>query len=302
MTAQLYLHPDKIVLRLTGDNPGNFLNDLLTAQIEALDEDIARAACLLSPQGRILFDMLVMRQGSVLYLVTEKVQAEALIKRLTLYRLRRAIDIIQLAEMSVCHLLDRTNSQQTATHATLPDSAIIAADERHKGLGLLCLIPETDLPAAQPDKFWHIQRIGLGIPEGVADLTPNRALMLEAGLQHLAAVDFKKGCYIGQEVTARTHYRGLVKRRLFPITAPTNAPNNVLETGASVMMAEKIVGQCGSVANQDEQCIALASIRLDAAKQVIAQDATLSLEDGTPVHLNIPEWMHPLPGFDTAEE
>ncbi|MGC6473131.1 MAG: YgfZ/GcvT domain-containing protein, partial [Candidatus Puniceispirillaceae bacterium] len=164
--------------------------------------------------------------------------------------------------------------------------------------GLLYLIPETDLPDAQPDELWHIQRIGLGIPEGVADLTPNRALMLEAGLQHLAAVDFKKGCYIGQEVTARTHYRGLVKRRLFPITAPNNGP----ETGAAVMMAEKIVGQCGSVANDDEQFIALASIRLDAVRQVIAQDATLSLEDGTPVHLTIPEWMHPLPGFDTAEE
>ena len=126
--------------------------------------------------------------------------------------------------------------------------------------------------------------------------------MLEAGLQHLAAVDFKKGCYIGQEVTARTHYRGLVKRRLFPITVPNNGPNNALETGASVMMAEKIVGQCGSVANEDGNSVALASIRLNAAKQVIEQDATLTLEDGAPVYLNIPDWMHPLPGFDTAEE
>jgi folate-binding protein YgfZ len=297
MTAQLYLHPDKTVLQLTGDDPGNFLNELLTAQIEKLEEDIARATCLLSPQGRILFDMLVVRKGSVLYLITEKVQAENLIRRLTLYRLRRAIDITPLAEISVCHLLDSDNSRQIAPHATLPHSAIIATDERHKELGLLCLIPETDLPTAQPDKFWHIQRIGLGIPEGVADLTPNRSLILEAGLQHLEAVDFKKGCYVGQEVTARTHYRGLVKRRLFPITAPTNT----LETGASVFMADKIVGQCGSVANEGEQCIALASIRLDAAKQVIEKDAVLSLEDGTSVQLKIAEWMHPLPGFDSEE-
>ena len=301
MTAQLYLHPDKTVLRLTGDNPENFLNDLLTAQIETLEEGIARAACLLSPQGRILFDMLVVRQGNLLYLVTEKQQVDALIKRLTLYRMRRAIDITRLAEMSICHLLDRANPEQTEPH-TLPDSAILARDERHQELGVLCLIPETDLPAAQTDKIWHIQRIGLGIPEGVADLAPNRALMLEAGLQHLAAVDFKKGCYIGQEVTARTHYRGLVKRRLFPITVPNNGPNNGLQTGASVMIAEKIIGQCGSVANDDEQFIALASIRLDAVRQVIAKDATLSLEDGTAVHLTIPEWMYPLPGFDTAEE
>ena len=305
MTAQLYLHPDKNVLRLNGDNPENFLNDLLTAQIEALEDGIARAACLLSPQGRVLFDMLVLRTADTVYIVTETIQADALIKRLTLYRLRRAIEITSLVDMSVCHLLDSANPQQTEPH-TLPDSAILARDERHAGLGVLCLIPETDLPAAQPNKIWHIQRIGLGIPEGVADLTPNRALMLEAGLQHLAAVDFKKGCYIGQEVTARTHYRGLVKRRLFPITMPNNGPhnepNNRLETGASVMMAGKIVGQCGSVANEDGNSIALASIRLDAAKQVIEQDATLTLEDGTSVYLNIPDWMHPLPGFDTAEE
>lgn len=297
MTALLYLHPDKTVLRLTGDNPGNFLNDLLTAQIEALEENIARAACLLSPQGRILFDMLVARKGEALYLITEKTQADALIKRLTLYRLRRAIDITPLADICVCHLLDSANPQQTQL-SDLPAGSIVAKDERHDGLGLLCLITETDLPATQPDRQWQIQRIGLGIPEGATDLTPNRALMLEAGLENLAAVDFKKGCYIGQEVTARTHYRGLVKRRLFPVTAPAGT----LETGTSIMMAEKIVGQCGSVASEGEKSMALASIRLDAAKQIIEQDATLTLEDGTSVYLNIPDWMHPLPGFDTAEE
>ena len=69
MTAQLYLHADKTVLRLTGDNPENFLNDLLTAQIEALEDGIARAACLLSPQGRVLFDMLVLRTADAVYIV-----------------------------------------------------------------------------------------------------------------------------------------------------------------------------------------------------------------------------------------
>ena len=65
--------------------------------------------------------------------------------------------------------------------------------------------------------IWHKIRIAACIPEGAIDLTPERALMLEAGLDQLGAVDFEKGCYVGQEVTARTHYRGLVKRRLVPI-------------------------------------------------------------------------------------
>ena len=98
MTTQLYLHTDKTVICLQGDNPADFLNDLLTAQIEQLEQGIARAACLLSPQGRILFDMLVLRTAEAVYLVTEAQQAEPLIKRLSLYRLRRAIEITHRPE------------------------------------------------------------------------------------------------------------------------------------------------------------------------------------------------------------
>lgn len=293
MTAQLYLHPDKTVIRLTGDNPENFLNDLLTAQIAALEDGIARAACLLSPQGRVLFDMLVLRTANAVYIVTETIQADALIKRLTLYQLRRAIEITSLPDISVCHLLDSANPQQTEPYS-LPDSAILARDERHQELGVLCLIPKTDLPAAQPDKIWHIQRIGLAIPEGVADLTPNRALMLEAGLQHLSAVDFKKGCYIGQEVTARTHFRGLVKYRLFPITTFRSTP----KTGAPIFLGAKIIGHCGSVVETNEKSLIIARIKLEAIILVIKDNMTLTLEDGTHIHLNIPQWMHPLPGFE----
>jgi folate-binding protein YgfZ len=299
---QYYLHKDKISVKLTGDNPADFLNDLLTAQIAELPIGIARAACLLSPQGRILFDMLVVQQEGAVYLVTEEAQAEALIKRLNLYRLRRTIDITLMPENHICHLTDLESYQQADAH-TLPSNAITAQDERHDSLGLLCLIPETDLPATMQDTDWQIQRIISGIPEGVNDLTPNRALMLEAGLHQLAAVDFKKGCYIGQEVTARTHYRGLVKRRLFPISTHKTA----LTYGSDILLMGRIVGKLGSVAQKNDKAVGLASLRLDAVQQSVdnqkkSGSALLSLEDGTPLFLNIPSWMHPLPGFDTAED
>jgi folate-binding protein YgfZ len=299
---QYYLHKDKIAVKLTGDNPADFLNDLLTAQIAELPIGIARAACLLSPQGRILFDMLVVQQNGAVYLVTEEAQAEALIKRLSLYRLRRAIDITLMPDLHICHLADLESYQQ-ANAQTLPRNAITAQDERHDSLGLLCLIPETDLPATMQDTDWQIQRIISGIPEGVNDLTPNRALMLEAGLHQLAAVDFKKGCYIGQEVTARTYYRGLVKRRLFPISTHKTA----LTHGSDILLMDRIVGKLGSVAQKNDKAVGLASLRLDAVQQSLDNQkkngsALLSLEDGTPLFLNIPSWMHPLPGFDTAED
>lgn len=302
MSMQYYLHKDKIAVKLTGDNPADFLNDLLTAQIAELPIGIARAACLLSPQGRILFDMLVVQENGAVYLVTEEAQAEALIKRLSLYRLRRAIDITLMPDLHICHLADLESYQQANAH-TLPRNAITAQDERHDSLGLLCLIPETDLPATMQDTDWQIQRIISGIPEGVNDLTPNRALMLEAGLHQLAAVDFKKGCYIGQEVTARTHYRGLVKRRLFPISTHKTA----LTHGSDILLTDRIVGKLGSVAQKNDKAVGLASLRLDAVQQSLdnqkkSGSALLSLEDGTPLFLNIPSWMHPLPGFDTAED
>ncbi len=301
MTTQLYLHTDKTVICLQGDNPADFLNDLLTAQIEQLQQGIARAACLLSPQGRILFDMLVLRTAEAVYLVTEAQQAEPLIKRLSLYRLRRAIEITYRPEFQVGHLANFDQPDQIEA-STLPEKAISAIDERHPHLGWLWLINQQDIPCGQPDEEWQKWRICNGIPEGAADLTPNRALMLEAGLDKLAAVDFKKGCYVGQEVTARTHYRGLVKRRLFPVSAPKGR----LSVGASVGLADKIIGQCGSVASDGQTDYALASLRLDAVQQAEKQtgqeNSAFQLEDGTPLQLAIPGWMHPLPGFDSTDE
>ena len=301
MTTHLYLHTDKTVICLQGDNPADFLNDLLTAQIEQLEQGIARAACLLSPQGRILFDMLVLRTAEAVYLVTELQQAEPLIKRLSLYRLRRAIEITHRPEFLVGHLANFDQPDQIEASA-LPEKATSAIDERHPHLGRLWLINQQDMPCSLPDEEWQKWRICNGIPEGAADLTPNRALMLEAGLDKLAAVDFKKGCYIGQEVTARTHYRGLVKRRLFPVSAPKGR----LSVGASVGLADKIIGQCGSVASDGQTDYALASLRLDAVQQAEKQagqeNSAFQLEDGTPLQLAIPGWMHPLPGFDSTDE
>ena len=262
MSLQLYLHKDKIAVKLTGDNPADFLNELLTAQIAELPIGIARAACLLSPQGRILFDMLVVQQNGAVYLVTERAQADTLIKRLSLYRLRRAIDITIMSKIHICHLADFANKQQ-ANALALPSNAISAQDERHNRLGLLSLIPEIDLPTTMEDTDWQMQRIVNGIPEGADDLTPNRALMLEAGLHQLNAVDFKKGCYIGQEVTARTHYRGLVKRRLFPISTHKTA----LTHGSDILLMDRIIGKLGSVAHKNDEAVGLASLRLDAVQK-----------------------------------
>ncbi|MBL82116.1 MAG: hypothetical protein CMM80_06180 [Rhodospirillaceae bacterium] len=286
----LSVHPDKQVISLTGENVRDFLNDILTAQINSLASNTARAACLLSPQGRILFDMVVMSAADSVYLVTEADQATPLTKRLMMYRLRRKIEITVRPELRAGHIWEGVHSD-----FSLPDSFISARDERHKALGSLVLFSNTDgLPSQEEEEYWQVLRISLGVPEGTADLTPNRALMLEAGLHLLGAIDFEKGCYVGQEVTARTHYRGLVKRRLLPVST-----SGRLTSGQGLQRGDTDIGKIGSTANlPDGGNIALASLRLDAVRDSLSGTAELTTDNGQIISLHIPDWMHPLPGFD----
>tara|TARA_B100000085_G_scaffold108131_1_gene98618 strand:- start:270 stop:1172 length:903 start_codon:yes stop_codon:yes gene_type:complete len=286
----LSIHPEKRIISLTGEDVRDFLNDILTAQISTLASDTARAACLLSPQGRILFDMMVMATADTVFLITEAEQAAPLAKRLTMYRLRRKIEITVRSNPCAGHIWGEDHAD-----FSVPNSCISAYDERHKALGKLVLFSTTDgLPELAEAKYWQALRISLGVPEGAADLTPNRALMLEAGLHLLGAIDFEKGCYVGQEVTARTHYRGLVKRRLFPVSA-----SGKLKSGQALQRGDTAIGQTGSTSSlPDRGDIALASLRLDAVQDSLAGKAELTTDNGQIISLHIPDWMHPLPGFD----
>ena len=290
----LTVRPDLAVISLSGEEVRPFLNDILTAQIETLDEATARPTCLLSPQGRILSDMMVMASPDKIYLITEQDQAGPLVKRLMMYRLRRKIEIATKTGLHAGYLWGQGSSD-----LPLPEGCIAGRDERHTDLGRLVLFAGEDgLPERADEQAWQAGRISLGIPEGSGDLTPNRALMLEAGLDRLGAVDFDKGCYVGQEVTARTHYRGLVKRRLIPVLCDTP-----LSPGTAILRGEVSIGQTGSTARlADGRFISLASLRLDAVKAVLAGEAALNTDTGQPLTLQIPDWMHPLPGFDDAEQ
>ena len=207
-----------------------------------------------------------------------------------MYRLRRKIEITISPNLRAGHIWGKGHPD-----FNLPNSCISAHDERHKDLGSLVLFSKTDgLPEQEKVKHWQALRISLGVPEGSADLTPNRALMLEAGLHLLGGIDFEKGCYVGQEVTARTYYRGLVKRRLLPISA-----SGKLTTVQTLQRSDTAIGQTGSIASlPDGRDIALASLRLDAVQDSLAGTTQLTTDDGQIISLHIPDWMYPLPGFD----
>lgn len=186
---------DRAIVRLSGEDVRGFLQGLVT-------NDVAGAlpvwAALLSPQGKALFDFIVWADGDDLLLDCEAAQAEALARRLTLYRLRRPITIV--CEDGLAVHWSREGDQG------VPDPRLAALGRRWIA------------PPAAPADGWIAHRLSLGVTEGVAELGNAETLWLECNARELNGVSFVKGCYVGQENTARMNYRSKVNRRL--VVAP----------------------------------------------------------------------------------
>lgn len=186
---------DRALLRLSGEDVRGFLQGLLTNDVAG---PLPVWAGLLTPQGKALFDMIVWADGDDILLDVEREQRDAIARRLTMYRLRRAITIAPEDGLAV-HWARDVDGQDV--------------DPRLPALGMRWLAPPA--PAATG---WDAHRLSLGVAEGVADLGSGETLWLEANARELHGVSFTKGCYVGQENTARMHHRDKVRRRL--VVAP----------------------------------------------------------------------------------
>jgi len=193
---------DRALIRLAGDDVRGFLQGLVTNDVAALDAGPLWTA-LLTPQGKALFDFILWADSDAVLVDCEASQSEALAKRLTLYRLRRAITIEAAAG---------------AVHWS-PDGEQGVPDPRHPELGRRWIAP-----ASAPAIGWLDHRLRLGVTEGVAELGSGETLWLECNAAELNGVSFAKGCYVGQENTARMHYRAKINRRL--VVAPLAEPGD----------------------------------------------------------------------------
>lgn len=197
---------DRAVLRVAGEDVRGFLQGLVTNDLAQLGPDRPLWAGLLTPQGKALFDFMLFADGDAVLIDCEAVRAEALTRRLSIYRLRRAITIDPVADAAVHWSAEAPNTP---------------SDPRLPALGSRWIAPPT-----MPASGWHRHRLGLGVTEGIAELGEDRTLWLEANADLLGGVSFSKGCYVGQENTARMHYRGKVNRRLAvaPVGAEAGQP------------------------------------------------------------------------------
>jgi len=187
---------DRAVLRLSGEDVRPFLQGLVTNDVLGA---LPVWAGLLTAQGKALFDFLIWSDGADVLIDCERDQADALVRRLTLYRLRRKIGI--------------GRDEALAVHwAAAGDEG--APDPRLPALGRRWIAPPSD-----PAVGWRAHRLALGVTEGVAELGSDRTLWLETNAAELNGVSFAKGCYVGQENTARMNWRQKVNRRLVVLRA-----------------------------------------------------------------------------------
>lgn len=191
---------DRALIRVAGDDVRGFLQGLVTQDVATLDTSAPRWSGLLTPQGKALFDFLLWADGDAILIDCEAAEAESLKRRLSMYRLRRAITI-EPAPGAVHWAKDHDLG--------VPDPRLAALGKRWLG------------SAGDPAAGWLAHRLSLGVTEGVGELGSDKTLWLEANAAELEGVSFAKGCYVGQENTARMHYRAKVNRRL--VAAPIGA-------------------------------------------------------------------------------
>ncbi|HEY4863443.1 MAG TPA: folate-binding protein [Xanthobacteraceae bacterium] len=283
--------PERAVIRITGEDATHFLQGLVTSDVGALKAGDARFAALLTPQGKILFDFLVVAvaedEGGGFVLDAPRALEGALAERLGFYKLRAKVEIARRPDLAVAAILDGSPPA---------DLGLAYPDPRHAGLGTrIVLLAEGAAAAFRDAGFslgesgeWQKKRIALGVPEGGQDFTYGDTFPHEADMDQLGGVDFQKGCFVGQEVVSRMEHRGSARTRIVPIAYEHASPL----PGVEVKIGEKAAGFLGSTANGR----GLAKVRLDRIEEGLAANEKLSAGN-VPITLVKPDWAKfPFPG------
>lgn len=277
---------DRAVLSVSGDDRASFLQGLISNDIGKAGPDHALWAAFLTPQGRFLYDLFIVEHGGAFLIDVEAARAEEFRKKLSLYKLRAKV-VIALTDLSVFAVMN-ADALDLGDHpgAARPfGDGIAYVDPRLASVGARVLLasPETLIAAGMAEAdfaTWDQNRIEAGLPDGSRDMVVDKALLLENGFDELGGVDFEKGCYMGQELTARTKYRGLVKKRLLPVIIDGPAP----EAGTPLLAGEAEAGEMRSSCGD----VGLALVRLEFLGQTLrAGEATLTV--GVPDWVRLPE-------------
>ncbi len=279
MLPILYAHlTDRGIISISGPDSRDFLQGLISNNINKVSSNKAIYAGLLTPQGKYLFDFFISQLGDKLLIECEKNRINDLMKRFRIYKLRANADLLdETQNYSVIALwgdgigkaMEFSKMNQGSAKEKL--GGVQMLDPRLKAAGARAILPvdsiESEIKvigaglASLSD--YDLHRLKLGLPNSSCDLAIGKAILIESGFDELNGIDWNKGCYMGQELTARTKYRGLVKKRLVSVTIEGAAPN----PGTSIMVGDKNVGEMRSSNGYN----GIALLRLDQLKNETAK-------------------------------
>ena len=286
------------VVKVAGEDARKFLNGLITADAEAVAPGKPCFAALLTPQGKIMVDMIVteaaVEDGGGFFLDCPRALALTLVQRFGFYKLRAKVTVEDLSEaLGVMAIWD--GARETEYGLCYPDPRLSA-------LGIRCILPPHTAVEAAADlgatlietEAYEAHRIALGIPRGGFDFQYNDTFPHEADMDQLGGVDFQKGCYVGQEVVSRVEHRGTARKRVVPVIFEF-AP----EIGVEIKAGEIAVGMMGSSARGGR---GLAMLRLDRVGDALAAGQAL-IAGGLALAAVKPSWARfPWPGDAKAAE
>ena len=227
----VYILEDRGILFIQGSDTKEFLQNLITNDINKVDETNSCFASLLTPQGKYLFDFLVVKHKKGYFIDCEKKQIEELFKQLNIYKLRSDIEILNLSNEFVVAAFSYEKFISFDEAKDLPGNTFkygedpVFLDPRHKKLGgrliinlekLYLSLKKLDLKSTNPEEYYKLS-YELGIPQKNTEKLRNKLFGIECNFEELNGIDFKKGCYIGQEITSRIKLRNKLSKRLLPI-------------------------------------------------------------------------------------
>jgi folate-binding protein YgfZ len=241
----------RTVVRVSGEDRIAFAQGLFTQDMEMLSQETPLYSCFLTPQGKYVIDFFVFDKGdgSAFYLDCPQSRVDDFLKRVKIYKLRS----------DVSFEIDEDLALYVSEDDHLEGADYAFKDPRHAALGYR-FVGSKDLAdkAGYKDYLKHCLRHG--VPQAEIDLIPEKTTLLEANLDKLHAVSFDKGCFLGQELTARMHYRALLKRKLYAVECGEGS----IGTGDKVLADGKEIGEIRSVVDE----IALAHLKIDAVKRI----------------------------------
>ena len=290
---KVYILEDRGIIFINGLDCKNFLQNIITNDINKVTEESSCFASLLTPQGKFLYDFLIIKHKNGYFFDCEKTQADELIKQLSIYKLNSKVEIMNLSNefvvASISHdrfmQFDQAKDQSGFTLKYREDPILL--DPRHKKLGgriiinlekLYLSLKKLELKSEKPEEYYNFS-FKLGIPQKNMDKLKNKIFGIECNFEELNGIDFKKGCYVGQENTARIKLKDKQSKRLLPV----DLIKGDLKEGSLIYNNNKEVGKILINGEHHYALVKYRSEYFDTNLELTSENAILKIR--------LPEWI-----------